>query len=232
MHKLLYLFIGFQWIFHLTQGQIIRFGSKLDGTGNLVMVDTVFRLETTPQSVYVKLFSKTPIIEDTLLVIVKNFHVSNKFYMKRSINKMDALATLKFKEDGIYKVFVINPKTKQTLASKRLYITSAVNPNVQALINHQKQLQAQAKTNSNSTKPNVSVNPPKNNNAPKNNTVVSSNTTTNHAQNHSVKPTAPKDDFEDFGEDDVDSDMDIEDKSAEAELDMKEDDLSDFDDAD
>lgn len=229
MYKLLYLFIGFQWIFHLTQGQIIRFGSKLDGTGNLVMVDTVFRLETTPQAVYVKLFSKTPIIVDTLLVIVKNLHVSNKFYMKRSVNKMDALATLKFKEDGIYKVFVINPKTKQTFASKRLYITSAVNPNVQALINHQKQLQAQAKTN-NTTKNNVSVNPPKNNNSPKNNTVVSS--TTNHAQNHSVKPSTTKDEWDDFGEEDMDSDMDIDDKSAEAELDMKEDDMSDFDDAD
>jgi len=228
---LLFLIVGF---YQLANSQILRFGSKLDGSGNLVMVDTIFRLETTPQIIYAKLFSKTPLVEDTFFIVLKNLHGSNKFLMKRSTNKMDALAHLKVKEDGIYKVFVINPKTKQTLVSKKLYITSAVNPTVQALKNdYQKQLSAQnqMKNESNinkfttTTKPNINTN--KNNST--NNNVVKPNANT-PSQNTQFKPTQ-KDDLDDLDDDD-DLDANIDEGNIEIDLDDKEDDLSDFDDAD
>lgn len=226
MQKIIYFILGLLLGGnYLIDAQILRFGSKLDGTGNLVMVDTIFKLETTPQVVYAKLFSKTPIIEDTLFIIAKNLHTSNKFVLKRSTNKMDALATLKFKEDGIYKVFVVNPKTKQTIASKKIYITSAVNPNVQALkADYQKQLALQ-----NQTKPNPNPNNPK-----PNNTTISTNVTKPNPQNITHKPsTSTKDDFDDLEEEeDIGSDADMDEGNIDAEIDLKNDDLSDFDDAD
>ncbi len=233
MQKILYFTFCLLGILQSINAQILRFGSKLDGTGNLVMVDTIFRLESVPQTIYAKLFSKTPITEDTLYIIAKNLHTSNKFVLKRSTNKMDALATLKFKEDGIYKVFAINPKTKQTIASKKLYITSAVNPNVQALkTDYQKQLSAQ-----NQSKPNPNL--PKNNNTVNVKPNTATNTTTNNTkpnttivQNNNKPSITPKDDMDDLDDaDDIDAD-DIDAGNSEADLDVKDDDLSDFDDAD
>ncbi len=230
MQKILYLTFCLLGLLKNLDAQILRFGSKLDGTGNLVMVDTIFRLETTPQTIYAKLFSKTPIIEDTLFIITKNLHTSNKFVLKRSNSKMDALATLKFKEDGIYKVFVINPKTKQTIASKKLYITSAVNPNVQALkTDYQKQLTAQNQTKTNPQKTNNTVNV-----KPGNPTINPSSSVKSHTtiQNQTKPSTSAKDDLEDFDDDDdIDAD-DIDAGNSDADIDIKDDDLSDFDDAD
>ncbi len=225
MYQILYLFIWILGFCQFVNGQILRFGSKLDGSGNLIMVDTIFHLNTLPQVIYAKLFSKTPLLEDSLIVVVKNLHLTNRFVMKRSANKMHALATLKFKEDGIYKIFVINPKTKQTVASKKLYITSAVNPNVQALKNdYQKQLVAK---NQAKNPPNVSNNTAQNS-SPKN-TVNKPNNTT--VSNNNVKTNNLSDDydFDDIDNDDIDTDID---PGTDVDLDVKDDDLSDFDDAD
>ncbi len=229
MYRVLYSFLVFYLLLYQLNGQILRFGAKLDGTGNLVMVDTIFRLENIPHTLYAKIFSKTPLQEDTFFIVIKNLHGSHKFVMKRSVSKMDALATLRIKEDGIYKVFVISPKTKQTLASKKLYITSAVNPNVQALkADYQKQLTAQNQSKSN---PNVQKNQNTVNVKP--NIITNTNTTKSNptGQDSNGKPSTAKDDFDDIEDDDIDTE-DIETGAdIDAELD-KSDDLLDFDDAD
>jgi hypothetical protein len=231
MPKILCFVIIVAFVSSTLECQILRLGSKLDGSGNLMMVDTVFKLENIPQVIYAKLFSKTPLPTDTLVIIVKNLHSTQKFFMKSSANKMDAIGTIKLKEDGIYKVFVINPKTKQTIVAKRLYITSAVNPNIQALKNdYQKQLTAQ-----NHAKNNV-ANPNKNNAT--NNKVNINNTTpiktnTQHTNPHPNSQPPPQDELDDLdSNDDVDIDDNFEDTNLDVELDEKDKDLSDFDDAD
>ena len=231
MPKILCFVIIVAFVSSTLECQILRLGSKLDGSGNLMMVDTVFKLENIPQVIYAKLFSKTPLPTDTLVIIVKNLHSTEKFFMKRSANKMDAIGTIKLKEDGIYKVFVINPKTKQTIVAKRLYITSAVNPNIQALKNdYQKQLTAQ-----NQAKNNV-ANPNKNNAT--NNKVNINNTTpiktnTQHTNPHPNSQPPPQDELDDLdSDDDVDIDDNFEDTNLDVELEDKDKDLSDFDDAD
>lgn len=229
MHKILHFTFHILFgIITCLNGQILRFGSKLDGTGNLLMVDTVFRLETTPQVLYAKLFSKSPIIEDTLFVLIKNFqNHTTKFVMKRSTSRMDALATLKFKEDGIYKVFVINPKTKQTIVAKKIYITSAVNPNIQALKDYQQKQLALQNTNKptpNSPKPNSNV-PPKPQTIQQNH---SANPNSTHKPAISSK--SDMDDLDDLVDDDDLDELDI--SAYDADIDIKEDDIYDFDDAD
>jgi len=230
MPKILCFVIIVAFVSSTLECQILRLGSKLDGSGNLMMVDTVFKLENIPQVIYTKLFSKTPLPTDTLVIIVKNLHSTQKFFMKSSANKMYAIGTIKLKEDGIYKVFVINPKTKQTIAAKRLYITSAVNPNIQALkYDYQKQLTAQNQAKNNVANPNK-------NNATKNKVNINNTTPiktyTQHTNPHPSTQPPPKDELDDLDSDDIDIDDNFEDTNLDEELEEKDKDLSDFDDAD
>lgn len=217
------------WQINEVSAQLLRFGTKVDASNNLVALDTVFKMNTVPFSIYTKYFTKTPLDTETLLVVVKsNTSATQKFTLKRGANKTDATGSLTFKEDGIYKVFIVHPTTKKTLAAKRLYITSAVNPTLAALKTHETEYlkKQQANNTALNNKPKQQVP----NNVPKTNT---------NTQNNQTKPTQITQNHTSDDDDDLEAeasgdevDVDVPDVEEDGDLDDKKDDMTDFDDAD
>lgn len=221
----------------LLPAQLLRFGAKVDASNNLIALDTVFRMNSVPFLIYAKYFTKTPLDVEALHVVVKsNTSATQKFTLKRGIKKTDATGSITFKEDGIYKVFVVHPTTKKTLAAKRLYITSAVNPTLAALKTHEVEYlkKQQANNTALNNKPNQQV--PKN--VPKTNTTTQKNNQIK-TQNNQTKPqqimqnnkSSDDDDFDLDAGDEMDTDApDVDEDSID--LEDQKDDMSDFDDAD
>lgn len=93
--------------------------------------------------VAVKFIGRADLPLDTLYVIVKDINgVAGRFYMKRSQKALkEANALVRIKADGIYRVYVYNPKQRaRPISHGTVYITSDANPTVQALLERQRKI--------------------------------------------------------------------------------------------
>lgn len=227
--------------------QNVQFARTFNVNGGLVGIDSVFNYRPPNVIVAMKMTSSAPLSQDTLYVVVKDVDgTAGRFYMKRSSqNKYEANALVRLKNDGIFRVYVYDPRRRtRPLAYSRLYITSSLHPNRAALVQKQKEVlmaRGVISGSRNTERPNA-VSGTSGTDAASNN----SNNTSSSASNNSEMASSEQsnsdfnDDFE-VGLDDMEDDLGgmdddfsgfDDDFSLDEELDMMDDSFEDFEDFD
>ena len=113
-----------------------RLGRSFDGEGQLVQIDTNFRMQSGKLVLAGQFSAPRRISVDTLFVFVKQGNqVVGRFFAKRSRNGLSANCFLAVKAPGMYRVVVYNPRDWSRLVAKaRFYVTTAELPTPSAVI--------------------------------------------------------------------------------------------------
>ncbi len=123
-------------------GQQVRFAETFNPQGELLNIDSVIAWMPPEKIVAVQYTPGRRINTDTLHVIVRDFYGTvGRYYMKRTKDGLRGNALVRIKGDGIYRVYVYDPKSRrQPLAYGRLYILSTQFMTIRSLVEHQRKL--------------------------------------------------------------------------------------------
>lgn len=123
--------------------QRLAFARTFDNQGALVDAGSEFKFQPPHLILAVKFTGRTELPLDTLFVIVKDINgVAGRFYMKTSKhNRINANALIRIKNDGIYRIYIYNPKRRvRPIAHGTVYLTSTNYPTKKALLERQRQI--------------------------------------------------------------------------------------------
>ncbi|MFW5658898.1 MAG: hypothetical protein ACOCZ8_02835 [Bacteroidota bacterium] len=123
-------------------GQQVRFAETFSPQGELLNIDSVIAWMPPEKIIAVQYSPRRGIDTDTLHVIVRDFYGTvGRYYMKRTKDGLRGNALVRIKGDGIYRVYVYDPKSRrQPLAYGRLYILSTQFMTIRSLVEHQRKL--------------------------------------------------------------------------------------------